>query len=130
MGPFAEETTNDNSRQRLIQLCETYNLKVNNSFFKHTNIHRYTNVQNFRNLKSIIDYVISKQKTNLQFNDVRVLRESTCGSNHFLVKFKIRMRFRDTRNCQGDQIYRIANMETLTIPRYNFDSVALVASES
>ena len=41
VGPFGEETTNE-SGKRLINMCETYNLKITNPFFCHKNIHRYT----------------------------------------------------------------------------------------
>ncbi|XP_060536578.1 uncharacterized protein LOC132708327 [Cylas formicarius] len=121
VGPYVEETINDND-ERLIHLCETQNLKIKNGFFKHKNIHCYTWTQSTRNLKSIIDYVISRQKTNLQINDVRVLRGSTCGSDHYVVKAKISLHFRITRNLQRVLNNNVTSAETIVTPKYNFDS--------
>ena len=39
VGPFGEEITNE-SGERLINMCETYKLKITNTFFCHKNIHR------------------------------------------------------------------------------------------
>lgn len=36
---FGEDTINDNV-QRLIHLCETHSLRINNGLFKHEDIHR------------------------------------------------------------------------------------------
>ncbi|XP_030762950.1 craniofacial development protein 2-like [Sitophilus oryzae] len=120
VGPFGEATTNDNG-ERLIDLCETHDLKINNGFFKHKDIHRYTWTQNTRNLKSIIDYVISKQETHIEINDVRVLRGITCGSDHFLVRAKIRIHFRKMDKLQENHNTGIP-MELMNTVQYNFNS--------
>ena len=38
VGPFGEEITNE-SGERLINMCETYKLKITNTSFCHKNIH-------------------------------------------------------------------------------------------
>jgi hypothetical protein len=38
---FGEEIKNDNG-DRLVSICEQFELKIDNSFFEHRNIHRYT----------------------------------------------------------------------------------------
>lgn len=119
VGPFGEETINDNGRS-LIHLCETHNLKINNGFYKHKDIHRYTWTQNTRNLKSIIDYVISEQKTALQWNDVRVLRGVTCGSDHHLVRAKVVFPFKKVN--KDRDVEKPDNLETIELPKYNLDS--------
>lgn len=85
IGPFGASTINDNG-VRLKELCYNYNLRVQNGFFQHRDIHKYTWVQPSRNLKSIIDYVISKQTTRLKFYDVRALRGIECGTDHYVVR--------------------------------------------
>jgi hypothetical protein len=42
--------------------------------------------QKTKEIKSIIDYVITKQRNSAQVMDVRVFRGAECGSDHYLVK--------------------------------------------
>lgn len=42
-----------------------------------------------RNLNSLIDYVIYRKRRQITIEDVRVFREVTHGSDHFLIKTKI-----------------------------------------
>ena len=60
-GPFGEEIANE-SEERLINICKTYNLKITNAFFYHKNMHRYTWERFSLNLKSITNYIIIKQE--------------------------------------------------------------------
>jgi len=52
-------------------------------------IHKYTWEQHTRKLKSIIDYIIVKQKSKFQIHDVRVQRGINCGSDHYVVRTKV-----------------------------------------
>lgn len=45
--PFVEETTNDNG-ERLIDLCEQNQFKINNGHFKHKDIHVDTTYQELK----------------------------------------------------------------------------------
>jgi len=81
VGPYGETRINDNG-ERLIVLCESYNLRITNGYFKHKMIHKYTWEQHTRNFKSIIDYIIVKQKSKFQIHDVRVQRGINCGLDH------------------------------------------------
>jgi exonuclease III len=85
IGSFGEEESNDNGT-RLIDLCEQNNLKIANGFFQHKDIHTFTWTQNTRNLKSIIDYVIVRQDSQMKTTNVRVHRGPCCGTDHYLVK--------------------------------------------
>ena len=55
---YNEKEKNENG-ERLIDLCEKIKFKINNTFFQHKNICKYTWRQETRNLKSNIDYVIA-----------------------------------------------------------------------
>ena len=55
VGPIGEEITNE-SGERIIDMCETYKLKITNTYFCHKNIHLYTWERPSLNKKSIIDY--------------------------------------------------------------------------
>jgi uncharacterized membrane protein len=55
----------------------------------HKNIHKYTWEQQTKNLKTIIDYIISKQELKLKIQDVRAYRGPNCGTYHKLLVAKI-----------------------------------------
>lgn len=59
-------------------------LKVWNGFFNHRDIHKCTWEHQTRNLKAIIDYIITKQNLSLKIQDVRVFRWPNCGTDHKL----------------------------------------------
>ena len=54
-------------------------------------IHKYTWEQHTQNLKSIIDYIIVKQKSQFQIYDVRVQKGINCGSDHYVVRAKVNL---------------------------------------
>jgi len=88
VGPFGEKAIND-SGDKLIDICEQNSLKILNGYFQHKRIHQYTWHQDTQELRSIIDYIIARQTSGLKFQDVRVFRGMTVGSNHYLVNAKI-----------------------------------------
>jgi len=61
VGPYGERRINDIG-ERLIDLSESHNLRITNVYFKHKMIYKFTWVQHIRKLKSIIEYIIVKQK--------------------------------------------------------------------
>ncbi|XP_060528331.1 craniofacial development protein 2-like [Cylas formicarius] len=84
VGHFGEDTINDNG-ERLIEICELNDLKITNGFYKHKDIHKYTWIQETRNLRSIIDYIVVRITTTIKIQDVRVKRSAECGTDHRLV---------------------------------------------
>ena len=63
--------------------------KYGMDFFNHKNIHKYTWEQHTNNLKTIIDYIITKQDLKLKIQDVRAYRGPNCGTDHKLLVAKI-----------------------------------------
>ena len=57
-------------------------------FFNHKNIYKYTYEQQTKNLKTIIDYIITKQDLKLKTHDVRAYREPNCVTDHKLLLTK------------------------------------------
>ena len=88
VGPYGEEVINDNG-DKLIDICEQHSLKILNGYFKHKRTHQYTWHQDTQELRSIIDYIIARQNSGLKFQDVRVFRGMTVGSDNYLVYAKI-----------------------------------------
>jgi hypothetical protein len=88
VGPFGGEVIYDNG-DKLIDICEQNVLKILNGYFQHKKIHQYTWHQDTQDLRSIIDYIIARQNSRLKFQDVRVFRGMTVGSDHYLVNAKM-----------------------------------------
>ena len=88
VGPYGGTSTNDNG-ERLIGLCHEYTLRIQNGFFRHKDIHRYTWVQPTLQRKSIIDFIITKQYSHVKLYDVRVHRGAECGTDHYLLRARI-----------------------------------------
>jgi hypothetical protein len=86
--PFGEELINNNGN-KLIDICEQNSLKILNGYFKHKRIHQYTWQQDTQELRSIIDFITTRQNSGLKFQDVRVFRGMTVGSDQYLVNAKI-----------------------------------------
>lgn len=85
VGRFGENELNDNG-ERLIEICEQFDLRITNTFFQHRDIHKYTWQQDTRNMRTIIDYIIIRQRPTCTINDNRVHRGADCGSDHFLLR--------------------------------------------
>ena len=88
VGPFGEETVNDNGN-RIIDLCDQNELRILNGFFQHRDIHKFTWVQPTRGLRSVIDYAITRQTTSMKVQQVKVCRGLSCGSDHYFLKVEI-----------------------------------------
>jgi PII-like signaling protein len=59
-----------------------------NGYFKHKKIHQYTWQRDTLEPKSIIDYIITEQNSDLKYEDVTVFRGVTAGSDRYLVNAK------------------------------------------
>ena len=88
VGNFGEDRVNDNG-ERLIELCTQTSLKIWNVFFNHKDINKYTWEQHTKNLKTIIDYIITKQDLKGKIQDVRAYRGPNCGTDNKLLVAKI-----------------------------------------
>jgi hypothetical protein len=63
--------------------------------FNHKSIHKYTWEQHAKNLKTIIDYIITKEDLKLKIQDFRVYREPNCGTDHKFFVAKILFPYMD-----------------------------------
>src|SRR5215510_9937981 len=95
VGNFGEDRINDNG-ERLIELCSQSSLKIWNGFFNHKNIYKYTWEQQTKKLKTIIDYIITKQDLKLKIQNVRAYRGPNCGTDHKLLVAKILFHYKYT----------------------------------
>lgn len=94
---FNEDVTNENG-ELLIDFCSQNELRINNTFFKHKEQHKYT-FQNTRGDRSMIDYILTNRKIHCtQILDIRCLCSANIGSDHNLVLGKIRMAIQKPQN--------------------------------
>jgi hypothetical protein len=121
VGPFGEEVINDNG-DKLIDVCEQSSLKSLNGYFKHKRIHQYER-QDTLELKSIIDYIIARQNSSLKFQDVRVFRGMTVGSDHYLVNAKILFSCGKNNTTESRENITDCASELLQSPLYNTHSL-------
>lgn len=89
MGKNGEGHSNSNGN-RFIDFCVINDLAIMNTFFKHKDIHKYTRVEDSRNEKSIIDYIVTSREEKKNISDVRVMRGAEIGSDHYLVTMKVK----------------------------------------
>jgi len=122
MGPFGEEVICDNG-DKLIDMCEQNSLKILNGYIKHKRIHQYTWHQDTQELRSITDYFIARQNSGIKFQDVRVFRGMTVGSDHYLVKANILFLYGKSNANESRENIPDCAVELLQSPLYNIDSL-------
>jgi hypothetical protein len=71
LGPYGEETKNDNG-ERLIDLCIANDLAITNSKFKHKDMHKFTRIALSKNENFIIYYFVIKKENFRTIKDVKV----------------------------------------------------------
>jgi hypothetical protein len=122
IGNFGEDMVNDNG-ERLIELCTQKSLKTWNGFFNHKNIHKYIWEQHTKNLKTIIDYIITKQDLKLKIQDIRAYRRPNCGTDHKLLVAKILFPYMHTTTDKHKE--KKENAETMVDRnrKYNIESL-------
>jgi hypothetical protein len=122
VGPFGEEVLKDNG-DKLIDICEQNSLKILNGYFKHKGIYQYTWHQDTKEQRSIIDYIIAGQKSGLKFQDVRVFRGMTVGSDHYLINAKILFLYGKSNTNEPKENITNCAIELVQPPIYKIDSL-------
>ncbi|GFU73820.1 craniofacial development protein 2 [Trichonephila clavipes] len=112
VGNFGNSEVNTNGR-RLIDLCEEYHLKIQNTFFDHEDIHKYTWYHKWNLSKSLIDFCITRQDTSLYVHDVLACRWLECGTDHVFLEASISFPL-----LINDEIVRVALEDVLETRRY------------
>lgn len=115
VGRHGEDVITNNGR-RLLDVCESFDLKIQNTFFVHKRIHQATwDKPGFQS--SVLDYVITRQESTIKVEDVRVFRGWECGSDHYMLRAKIY--FHWTRGKSQREGGRPAEADI--IPHYKLD---------
>lgn len=95
-------------------------LKIENCFYKRKDNRQTWTKQKF-NLKTVIDYVVSKGNLSLQWNDVRVLRGIMYESDHYLVRAKVVFPFKQFHSKEENRTSQKLKISNET-SKYNLDS--------
>ncbi|GBM35842.1 hypothetical protein AVEN_134657-1 [Araneus ventricosus] len=83
VGEFGDKVKSNNC-SRLIKICEEFKLKIQNTFFYHEDIRKYTRYE--KKSKSLIDFCITRQDTRLYVLDVLACRWLECGTDHIFLE--------------------------------------------
>jgi len=93
LGPFGVGSINDNGT-RFLSFASLNGLRIGNSLFRHPPRHQLTwRSANGRD-RACIDYVAISRRFQTSLQDVRDMRGADCGSDHHLVRIKIRLRLK------------------------------------
>ncbi|XP_065557775.1 uncharacterized protein LOC136025720 [Artemia franciscana] len=91
-GPVSPDPLNDNVL-RLLELCQSHNLYITNTYFQRKTIHQYTWYSNDRRTKKMIDYVIISKRWRSLVKICRTYRSAELGNaDHRLVCADLRLR--------------------------------------
>ncbi|KAI8514635.1 hypothetical protein Bbelb_072260 [Branchiostoma belcheri] len=123
MGKHGMGSMTDNG-ERLIDICEEYDLAIGGTLFEHKNIHKLTWTSPDGKTESQIDHIMVNNKWKRSLLDVRVMRSADIGSDHKLVVAKISIKLRKTKI--GSHRERRFDVDTLKDPKVKKDfSIAL-----
>ena len=90
-------------------------------FFNHKNIHKYTWEQQTKNLKTITDYIITKQDLKLKIQNVRAYRGPNCGADHKLLVTKIFFPYMCTTKDKHKEKHNVTTVDKKM--KYNIESL-------
>uniref|UniRef100_A0A914XFE1 Endonuclease/exonuclease/phosphatase domain-containing protein n=1 Tax=Plectus sambesii TaxID=2011161 RepID=A0A914XFE1_9BILA len=91
LGRFGHGNTNDNGL-RLLSFAAANDLMIGNSIFQHPLKHRLTWRNPAGKDSAILDYVLINRRFRSTLGNVRVMRGFDCGSDHYLVRARLRLR--------------------------------------
>ncbi|CAH2103439.1 unnamed protein product [Euphydryas editha] len=83
LGHFSTGKRNDNG-QRLLNLAQTHNLKILNSFFKKNRNRKWTWISPDGNVKNEIDFILSNKPQ--FFKDIKTINKLNFNTNHRMVR--------------------------------------------
>jgi len=92
-GKYGSGTLNDNGL-RLLSFASFNSLVVCNSLFRHKPIHQLSWYSRALKTASMIDYFLVNRRFKSSVHDVRVMRGAEVGSDHHMVRCKIRLKLK------------------------------------
>ena len=96
MGKQGCGVANDNGG-RLINFCQENNLIIGGTIFQHKDIYKWTWTSPDGQTRNQIDHVLINRKWRSSLQDVRVLRGADVGSDHYLIRVKLKLKLRKVK---------------------------------
>lgn len=93
MGNFGHGEINDNGL-RLLTFAVSNNLVVGNTCFQHPQKHKLTWRNPAGQDSAVLDYIMISSRFRSSLRDVRAMRGPDCGSDHYLVRARLKLRLR------------------------------------
>ncbi|CAF4215320.1 unnamed protein product, partial [Rotaria magnacalcarata] len=95
VGPHTTDVTNENG-VRLTDFCQTNNLIISNTFFKHKRAHQKSWMHPGTKIWHTLDYTLINKNFRSTIEDVRFYRRAAggIGTDHHLMRSKLKLRLR------------------------------------
>ena len=119
-GAIRRESLHENCNEngfRLASFAAEHSLVIGGTLFKHRRIQLQTWISPDGNTRNQIDHVLVSKKHRRSLCDVKVMRGAECGSDHLLVRAKLKIKLKSNRNTESNQhksieLANIANTES------------------
>lgn len=115
LGPHGTGTVNSNGLM-LLQLCTQLNLVITNTFFHQKKEHRATWFHPRSKHGHVIDFIISRRCDLRSFCKVRVMRGAECGTDHMMVRAKLKIVIRRKARYNGVKVPKRIDVSKLKDP--------------
>ena len=93
IGPFGSASHTNNNGERLILFCGINDHCIENSYFRHKMIHKYTWRSPDGHAENEIDYFCISQRWRSALQDVRSYRGADTGSDHQIFRSSLKLKF-------------------------------------
>ncbi|XP_070138490.1 craniofacial development protein 2-like [Drosophila bipectinata] len=90
--------TRSNNGDRLIDLCQTFQLVIGGTVFPHKEIHKYTWTSPNGHTRNQIDHICISRKWRRSLMDVRIRRSASIDSDHELIIGELLIKLRRNSN--------------------------------
>jgi len=106
----------NNNGERLIDLCQTFQLVIGGSLFPHKNIHKYTWTSPNGQVRNQIDHICISKKWRRSLLDVRNKRGADIDSDHELLISRIKIKLKRKFTQHAQHRYNRYNLHALRHP--------------
>ena len=103
LGPHGIGKVNDNGLL-LLQLCTELGLAITNTFFRQKKEHKATWFHPRSKHGHMIDFIITRRRDLRNFCKVRVMRGAECGTDHMMVRAKLKISIRRKIRLSGVKV--------------------------